>query len=83
MNEDALRILRGARFVNMLNQSITIEKVTQDPPSHFDFDNATWKAMQKSFYLVNSLPKERIHQELMKVFSKNKAFEYISLLDEL
>ncbi len=83
MNEDALRILRGARFVNMLNQSIKIEKVTQDPPSHFDFDTATWKAMQKSYFLVTSLPKERIHQELMKVFSKDKAFEYIAVIDEL
>jgi tRNA nucleotidyltransferase (CCA-adding enzyme) len=83
MNEDALRILRGARFINILNQSIKTEKITQQPPCFFDIEPTTWKAMQKSFYLVRSLPKERLHQELMKVFSKNKPFEYIATIDEL
>ena len=34
-------------------------------------------------HLVNSLAKERLHQEIVKVFSANNPFGYISLLNDL
>lgn len=78
-SEDALRILRGVRFVNTLNQQL----VADSEEAYFDFDNATRNAMKKHYYLVSYLAKERIHQEVMKVFSANNPFGYIGLLDEL
>jgi len=73
--EDALRILRGVRLVNTLNQKLTRR--------NFDFEKETWKAMQKMHHLVPSLAKERIHQEIVKVFMGNNPFGRVALLDEL
>jgi tRNA nucleotidyltransferase (CCA-adding enzyme) len=74
MHEDALRILRALRFVNQLNQH---------PNVAIDFEKSTRKALQKSFPLVTTMPKERLHQELMKVFGGNNPYGYIALIDEL
>lgn len=73
-NEDALRILRALRFVNIRNQQI--------PSAHFDFQRDTWDSIKTNYALVQHLPKERIHQELLKVFSANNPFGYVALLDE-
>lgn len=73
-NEDALRILRALRFVNVWNQQI--------PWGKFDFSKETWESLKNNASLVEHLPKERIHQELVKVFSANNPFWYIALLDE-
>jgi tRNA nucleotidyltransferase (CCA-adding enzyme) len=77
--EDALRIIRGIRFVNILNQHLA----KQDNPAYFDIDPSTRNAMKKSYYLINALPKERLHTEIKKVFSANDPFGYVALLDEL
>lgn len=79
-SEDALRILRGVRFVNILNQQLPYEGKQN---ALYDFEGATRDAMKKNYYLVSYLAKERIHQELIKVFSYNNPFGYIALLDEL
>jgi len=73
--EDALRILRGVRFVNTLNQV--------DSLPHLDFNSKTRKAMKLHAQLVESLSSERIHDEIVKVFSKHNPFGYIALLKEL
>ncbi len=73
-NEDALRILRALRFVNIWNQQL--------PWAHFDFQRETWDSIKTNYSLVQHLPKERIHQELVKVFSANNPFGYVALLDE-
>jgi tRNA nucleotidyltransferase (CCA-adding enzyme) len=72
--EDALRILRGLRFVNTLNQTSQIQR---------DFHRDTWRSMQKYHFLVQHLAKERIKQEITKVFSMKNPFGYVALLDEL
>jgi tRNA nucleotidyltransferase (CCA-adding enzyme) len=72
--EDALRILRALRFVNIWNQQL--------PWSAFDFHKDTWASIKKQYFLVQNLAKERIHQELVKVFSWNNPFGYVALLDE-
>ncbi len=73
-HEDALRILRGLRFVNTLNQVSQIQ---------WDFHRDTWRSMQKYHFLVQHLAKERIKQEITKVFSMKNPFGYVALLDEL
>lgn len=74
-NEDALRILRALRFVNIWNQKL--------PWAKFDFHKDTWNSMKKNYHLVQYLAKERIHDELIKVFSANNPFGYVALLDEM
>ncbi len=73
--EDALRILRGVRFVNTLNQTTAITQL--------DFTSATRKSMKLHAQLVSKLSSERIHDEIVKVFSKHNPFGYIAILKEL
>lgn len=78
--EDALRILRWIRFTNMLNQSIpNAEKQN----TGFDLDKQTRQGMEKTVHLVKELSAERLHAELMKVFSWDNPFGYVALLREL
>lgn len=89
--EDALRILRGVRFVNILNYQLfygqhahyTPDQALQQKNTSFDLSPETRHAMKKNYYLVSYLPKERIKDEITKVFSKGNPFGYISLLEEL
>lgn len=71
-NEDALRILRALRFVNVRNQAWHT----------FDFNKDTWNSIKKQYHLVQYLAKERIRDELVKVFSAHNPFGYVALLDE-
>lgn len=71
-NEDALRILRALRFVNVWNQYNCT----------FDFTKETWNSIKTHYHLVQYLAKERIHDELVKVFSANNPFGYVALLDD-
>lgn len=71
-NEDALRILRALRFVNVRNQKWQT----------FDFYKDTWNSIKKQYHLIQYLAKERIHDELVKVFSAENPFWYVALLDE-
>lgn len=75
-NEDALRILRAIRFQNVLNFDSVLDV-------EFDFEKDTWKNMKKFYYLVKQLSKERIHEEIKKVFSGPNPFGYVAVLDEL
>ncbi len=71
-NEDALRILRALRFVNIWNQRWL----------PFDFHKDTRTSIKKQYHLVQYLAKERIREEIVKVFSANNPFGYVALLDE-
>lgn len=73
-NEDALRILRALRFANIRNQEL--------PWARFDFVRETRDSLKNNYNLIPHLAKERIHQELVKVFSANNPFWYVALLDE-
>jgi tRNA nucleotidyltransferase/poly(A) polymerase len=65
--------LRALRFVNTFNQQQHLS---------FDFDSATRRSIKKHYFLIQWLAKERIREEVMKVFSKDDPFGYVSLLDE-
>lgn len=68
------------RFVNMLNQRIP---GADNQNSGFDLDKKTRQGMERTVHLVSELSAERIHAELMKVFSGTNPFGYVSLLREL
>lgn len=78
--EDALRILRGIRFVNLLNQHLPH---TDRQNSGFDIEKKTRQAMEQTAPLVSTLSAERLHAELVKVFSGTNPFGYIALIREL
>ena len=63
--EDALRILRAIRFATTLN---------------FDLDKEVEDAIRQTKYLLNYLSKERIKEELTKIFASTNAKGGIHLL---
>lgn len=67
--EDALRILRAIRFAANI--------------WWFDVEPKTRKSMKKLYFLARKLSKERIHEEIVKVFKGKNPFGYIAMLDEL
>lgn len=88
-NEDALRIIRAIRFVNVLNEKLKngkLEKWTAEKNSDkvtlFDFDKLTWNSVKKNNWLVKNVAKERIKEEIIKSFTVGNPFGFIALLDE-
>lgn len=78
--EDALRVMRWARFVITLNENLPwIEKEN----CGFDFRRKTRDAMVKSSHLVKNVSFERIQQEMMKVFSGDNPFGWVSIMSDL
>ena len=90
--EDALRIIRAIRFVNVLNEKlrngwneITTKRLNgknKDKVTLFDFEKATWNSVKKNHALVRNVAKERIKEEIMKSFTVGNPFGFVSLLDE-
>ena len=86
--EDALRLLRGIRFVNVINHKLLNQapkKKKADPMEKvrlFDFETETWKSIKKNHELLTRIAKERIREELMKSFTQGNPFALIGLLDE-
>ena len=74
IQEDALRIIRWIRFVSVLNTYDWI---------NLDFESKTWLAMKKYYFLLRKIAKERVIQEMKKVFKKWNAFGFVGLMDEL
>jgi len=66
-NEDALRMLRAIRF------SCTLD---------FSIEEKTFKAIQKNSTWIQAISKERIRDELIKIFKSDKAAKGIDLLKE-
>ena len=81
--EDALRIIRALRFVSVLNQKLKDNQWDKPKITLFDIDTDTWKATKELANLVSNISKERIHDELMKVFVSWDPFAFVSLLDEI
>ncbi len=88
-NEDALRIVRAIRFVNVLNEKLKDSKIKKlkdlkydDKVILFDFDKLTWNSVKKNSWLVKNVAKERIKEEIMKSFTVGNPFGFVALLDE-
>ena len=81
--EDALRIIRALRFVSVLNQKLKDTQWDKPKITLFDIDTDTRKATKELANLVSNISKERIHDELMKVFTSWDPFAFVSLLDEI
>ena len=65
--EDSLRLIRALRF------AIALE---------CDLHKDTRNSLKKNAYLIRQVAKERIKQELDKVFKGNNPFGFVALLDE-
>lgn len=78
--EDALRIIRAIRFVNVLNAKLSSN--AKDKVTLFDFFKETWVSVKKNHALVKHVAKERIREEIMKAFTVGNPFGFVALLDE-
>ena len=89
--EDALRLIRGLRLVNVCNyqllqldkknKSKKLEKWNLDKVQLFDFSAETWESIKKNTPLLVHVAKERIKEELCKPFIKWNPFAFVVLLD--
>lgn len=66
-NEDALRMLRAVRFATTLD---------------FSIEEKTLRAIQRNFGWIQAISKERIRDELIKIFDSEKAAEGVDLLQK-
>ncbi len=67
-NEDALRMIRGARFATVFD---------------FEIEDKTSKAIKKNAPWLQAISKERIRDELLKIVMADKASDGIELLRKL
>ena len=89
--EDALRLIRGVRLVNVCNyQLLQLDKKNKSKKSEswnldkvqlFDFSAETWESIKKNTPLLAHVAKERIKEELCKPFTKWNPFAFVVLLD--
>ena len=89
--EDALRLIRGLRLVNVCNYQLLqlnkknklkkSEKWNLDKVQLFDFSAETWESIKKNTPLLAHVAKERIKEELCKPFQKWNPFAFVVLLD--
>ena len=89
--EDALRLIRGLRLVNVCNyQLLQLDKKNKSKKSEnwniekvqlFDFSSETWESIKKNTPLLAHVAKERIKEELCKPFIKWNPFAFVVLLD--
>ncbi|MCK9467153.1 MAG: HD domain-containing protein [Candidatus Absconditabacterales bacterium] len=80
--EDALRTIRALRFISVLNQKLRNKK-GDGKNILFDIETNTWNSLKNHVSLVKNIAKERIKDEIKKVFSAGDPFAFISLLDEI
>ncbi len=78
--EDALRIIRAIRLVNVLNTKLALN--TKEKIKLFDFQKETRNSIRKNHALVNNIAKERIKEEIMKAFTVGNPFNFVGLVDE-
>jgi poly(A) polymerase/tRNA nucleotidyltransferase (CCA-adding enzyme) len=74
-NEDALRMLRAVRFATTLSAQ-------GGPASGWEIEAKTLKAIQKNAGWIQAISKERIRDELIKIFASKKAAEGVDLLQK-
>lgn len=84
-NEDALRIMRGLRLVNILNNKLKKQynKNKVKWGQFFDYERETRESIKRNSHLVKNVAKERVKDELTKVFKSDNPFWFIGLLDEI
>lgn len=81
--EDALRLIRAIRFVNVLNQKLQDQnKAKNNKITLFDFEKWTWISLKKNSKLIKNIAKERIKEEIFKAFKDWNPFWFTALLDE-
>ncbi|MFZ2718194.1 MAG: HD domain-containing protein [Candidatus Absconditicoccaceae bacterium] len=81
--EDALRLIRAIRFVNVCNQKLQDQTtIKENKISLFDFEKETWISLKKNSKLIKNIAKERIKEELFKAFKNGNPFGFTALLDE-
>jgi tRNA nucleotidyltransferase/poly(A) polymerase len=84
--EDALRLVRAVRIVNILNQKLEKNNNLKRKINNlklFDYDTDTRMSMKKNYYLVQFIAKERLRDEILKVFKMNNPFGFVSLIEDL
>lgn len=81
--EDALRIIRAARFVSVLNQKLKNLQKKKNKIELFDVEKGTRLSMKNNITLVDTIAKERIKDELTKAFAQGSGFVFTALADEL
>ncbi len=81
LQEDALRLIRAIRFVNVINQKLQ-EQANESKISLFDFEKETRTSIKKNSKLIKNIAKERIKEELFKWFKDGSPFGFTALLDE-
>ena len=87
--EDALRLIRWLRLVNVCNYKLLeLDKKNKSKKTDilekvrlFDFSSETWESIKKNTPLLAHVAKERIKEELCKPFQKWNPFAFIVLLD--
>jgi len=81
--EDALRIIRALRFTSVLNQKLKNKTSKDEKISLFDIDTNTRSSLKDHTKLVEQVSRERIKDEMMKVFTVWDPFAFIAFLDEV
>lgn len=76
--EDALRLMRALRIVNVLNCRLERAGIEHD----IDIETETWRSIKKNYYLIQTIAKERIKDEILKAFTHHNPFGFVALLDE-
>ena len=89
--EDALRLIRWLRLVNICNYKLlqldkknktkNVENWNLEKVQLFDFSAETWESIKKNTPLLSHVAKERIKEELCKPFQKWNPFAFVVLLD--
>ena len=91
--EDALRLIRWLRLVNVCNHQLleldkkkkqrkkNLDALVSEKIQLFDFASETWDSIKKNTPLLAHVAKERIKEELCKPFQKWNPFGFIVLLD--
>lgn len=83
ISEDALRILRALRFVNVLNAKLALLPSDHNKTQRFfDVEKLTWKALRLNYYRLQNVSKERLKIELDKSFKAKNPFGLVGLLEE-
>lgn len=80
--EDALRIIRAIRFVCVLNEKIKQHAAPWVKAKLFDIVKETRGSLKRNHLLIKKIAKERIKDELTKVFAQGNPFSFVALLDE-
>ena len=73
-NEDALRMLRAVRFACVLSMG--------SPAQGWQVEEKTLKAIQKNAGWIQAISKERVKDELIKIFESDKTAEGVDLLQK-